>query len=319
MFPIVPKFNIFEDSNNVRCHSKKRTQFEIENILKYSSSEKKSDKGVFASEKIEKGFSSQSFGFKEISFDVKLPEKVHVKFAVNDRKIVARDHSVRGKFWIRQVKLADDIHSANLILELKEDKVEVQIIQNVNMNEELLMWFSEEIANLMNIPFLTPANIQGQKCYICHNCLKVFENPNPLKIHLASNCRRPEEAKDILWQRLQTEILSRHQRKMLIAQNNHLMHCEMRNLMNSASMSPPKRFSAFQPVMNRNVKASPSPPLPQSLPSISPSSSSSFNESALAAAAHLESIVSNMGTSKQGHLCIYCGKLYSRKYGLVSF
>lgn len=23
-----------------------------------------------------------------------------------------------------------------------------------------------------------------------------------------------------------------------------------------------------------------------------------------------------MGTSKQGHLCIYCGKLYSRKYGL---
>lgn len=34
------------------------------------------------------------------------------------------------------------------------------------------------------------------------------------------------------------------------------------------------------------------------------------------AAAQLETIVSNMGTSKQGHLCIYCGKLYSRKYGL---
>lgn len=37
---------------------------------------------------------------------------------------------------------------------------------------------------------------------------------------------------------------------------------------------------------------------------------------AAAAAAQLETIVSNMGTSKQGHLCIYCGKLYSRKYGL---
>lgn len=35
-----------------------------------------------------------------------------------------------------------------------------------------------------------------------------------------------------------------------------------------------------------------------------------------AAAAQLETIVSNMGTSKQGHICIYCGKLYSRKYGL---
>lgn len=37
---------------------------------------------------------------------------------------------------------------------------------------------------------------------------------------------------------------------------------------------------------------------------------------AATAAAQLETIVSNMGTSKQGHLCIYCGKLYSRKYGL---
>lgn len=40
------------------------------------------------------------------------------------------------------------------------------------------------------------------------------------------------------------------------------------------------------------------------------------SEQAITAAAHLETIVSNMGTSKQGHLCIYCGKLYSRKYGL---
>jgi len=34
------------------------------------------------------------------------------------------------------------------------------------------------------------------------------------------------------------------------------------------------------------------------------------------AAAQIEAIVSNMGASKQGHLCIYCGKVYSRKYGL---
>lgn len=33
-------------------------------------------------------------------------------------------------------------------------------------------------------------------------------------------------------------------------------------------------------------------------------------------AAHMETIVSNLGKSNQGHLCIYCGKCYSRKYGL---
>lgn len=33
-------------------------------------------------------------------------------------------------------------------------------------------------------------------------------------------------------------------------------------------------------------------------------------------AAQMETLVSNLGKSKQGHLCIYCGKCYSRKYGL---
>ncbi|ODN00050.1 PR domain zinc finger protein 13 [Orchesella cincta] len=32
--------------------------------------------------------------------------------------------------------------------------------------------------------------------------------------------------------------------------------------------------------------------------------------------ARLEAIVSNMGKAKNGHVCLYCGKLYSRKYGL---
>jgi uncharacterized Zn-finger protein len=32
--------------------------------------------------------------------------------------------------------------------------------------------------------------------------------------------------------------------------------------------------------------------------------------------AQLESIVSNMGKARNGHVCLYCGKLYSRKYGL---
>jgi uncharacterized Zn-finger protein len=33
-------------------------------------------------------------------------------------------------------------------------------------------------------------------------------------------------------------------------------------------------------------------------------------------AAQVETIVSHLGRSKHGHICIYCGKIYSRKYGL---
>ncbi|XP_071521015.1 uncharacterized protein Prdm13 [Panulirus ornatus] len=32
--------------------------------------------------------------------------------------------------------------------------------------------------------------------------------------------------------------------------------------------------------------------------------------------AEMETLVSNLGRSRRGHLCLYCGKVYSRKYGL---
>lgn len=147
----------------------------------------------------------------------------------------------------------------------------------------------------------------GQKSYVCTQCYRSYEVPNQLKIHLARGCDQIEEG--ALWKRLQTEVLTRHQRKLLIQSRNF----EMMNPYHSAIMqsipTSSRRFSAFQPVLNK-CESSPSPS------NLSPVSQSSINESALAAAAHLETIVSNMGTSKQGHLCIYCGKLYSRKYGL---
>lgn len=56
-------------------------------------------------------------------------------------------------------------------------------------------------------------------------------------------------------------------------------------------------------------------PLPTSSSAL-PSMSLLQPPNPLNAAAQIEAIVSNMGASKQGHLCIYCGKVYSRKYGL---
>lgn len=154
----------------------------------------------------------------------------------------------------------------------------------------------------------------GQKSYVCLQCYRSYEVPNQLKLHLARNCDHFEES--VLWDRLQTELLSRHQKKKIVQSRNF----EMMNPYHSAIMhslpSSSRPFSAFHPVFNQ-CEPSPSPPASfMPIPNLSPSTQSSLNDSALAAAAHLETIVSNMGTSKQGHLCIYCGKLYSRKYGL---
>lgn len=324
MYPVVPQF-VFDEAGNFYSakisesekNNLKRTQFEIENILKFSA---KVEKGVFLAENIGKNSVSSSFMFNDISMDLNFPSRFSVKIG-SDNKVIPVESAIGNRFWIRNIRLANDIPSANASLELRNERLEVIVTKDLNVNEELLMWFSDELMSLLGIPFLTPANIQGQKCYICHHCLRIFENPNPLKIHLATSCDRFDE--NILWQRIQSEILSRHQRKVL-TQNHVIKNYEQTSQSSNSSQSPVmlKRFSAFQPVnpmkngsMNMCLPITPSPP--PLMPSLSPASTSSAaNDSALAAAAHLETIVSNMGTSKQGHLCIYCGKLYSRKYGL---
>jgi hypothetical protein len=158
---------------------------------------------------------------------------------------------------------------------------------------------------------------------VCHHCCRSYENPNPLKLHLARSCEQHDE--NVIWKRLQAELLSRHQRKLMIHSRNfehiitpfhhhHHHHAMLQSTSAPSSSSASHRFSAFQPVPLKCGQNSPSPPTSM-LPLMSNLPSSVANDSALAAAAHLETIVSNMGTSKQGHLCIYCGKLYSRKYG----
>lgn len=75
------------------------------------------------------------------------------------------------------------------------------------------------------------------------------------------------------------------------------------------------RHSAFKPYLNQsNVFTGVCPPVRED------NVLEPYNAQATATpdthAAQMETIVSNLGKSKQGHLCIYCGKVYSRKYGL---
>lgn len=64
--------------------------------------------------------------------------------------------------WIKNIKHSMDTHSNNVILELSNNELCVRTIRNINMNEEVTLWFSEEILAAMYIPFLTPANIRGK-------------------------------------------------------------------------------------------------------------------------------------------------------------
>ncbi|XP_054260563.1 zinc finger protein 813-like [Macrosteles quadrilineatus] len=291
--------------------------------------------------------------------------------------------------WLRHVRVSPDCHSYNTLVHRVQNVstsvasrtdsfpsatnyVTLQTVRELQLGEELCIWFDEEVLAAAGIPFLTPMNIQGEKNYTCHRCRKYFEFPNPLKIHLALECgtmRRVE-----LWKRLSKtqEGLSTSEFKLcelkLKSVFNFNDHPKAFNSPNSpensnlSTSSDPafftlkseeierphsepvsERHSAFKPYLTLKIPKSDSTEyttsslahLPSNLifshspyatQSLSKMEMHSFSSIALndknsttmidKQAVEMETLVSNLGRSKQGHLCIYCGKVYSRKYGL---
>jgi hypothetical protein len=171
MFPIASQF-VFEGGNKF-CGPKieNSRKFEIESILRSSSS------GIQASEFVAKNSSSHQFSFDQVIIDSNLPRKFLVG-AHNNQLILPQEPHIRNKFWIKNIRIADDIPGANVLLHFVEDKIELKAIKSINSNDELLMWFSEEIISFMNIPFLVPGNIQGNliskvQSAICRKIKKV--------------------------------------------------------------------------------------------------------------------------------------------------
>lgn len=95
-----------------------------------------------------------------------------MRFTVSSRGFLqcnVAETKVPEQIWIKQLRLAMDVHSNNTILETRtanDDGSSVSVylraIRNIDAGEELLLWFSEEILALIGIPFLTPANIRGE-------------------------------------------------------------------------------------------------------------------------------------------------------------
>lgn len=202
--------------------------------------------------------------------------------------------------WIRHAKLAKGVHENNALLErAPHNKLRVRIVKPVEKGSEIYLWFSEELCSFMQITFLRLDNIQGQYRYICHECQKTYENPNPLKIHLATKCGM--YTIEVLYHRLNeamTQLVDTTPSVVTLPPATPLYpRCYSGTFVSRPTLSCQTR-SAFTATFDSSL-------LGQRASSAS-----------IAAATHLETIVSNMGTSKDGHICIYCGKLYSRKYGL---
>lgn len=78
-----------------------------------------------------------------------------------------------------------------------------------------------------------------------------------------------------------------------------------------------RTFSRFMPILPQNMLF-PNTPIfpPHGSATFTNNTSQGTGSVCTQQAVEMETLVSNLGRSNQGHLCLYCGKLYSRKYGL---
>lgn len=75
---------------------------------------------------------------------------------------IVNDQHLAESVWLQSLTLARDTYSHNAQLEITGDhRLRVKIVKNLVIDEEIQLWFSDEILAIIAIPFLAPANILG--------------------------------------------------------------------------------------------------------------------------------------------------------------
>lgn len=137
---------------------KNKSRFIIDNILSVSKN------SVTAVNKIDKNSKSDRFPVEILHTvdDTNCPKEIEVCSYDSEYFGPCDKSTLRHTFWIKNIHLADDIQGANVFLDLSQNTMQLKTAKEINPDEELQLWFSENILELMEIPFLAPLNIQGE-------------------------------------------------------------------------------------------------------------------------------------------------------------
>ncbi|GAB6026188.1 hypothetical protein CHUAL_012399 [Chamberlinius hualienensis] len=214
-----------------------------------------------------------------------------------------------GTNWLNYVRLAKHCQMQNLQIIFDEcEAMQLQVIKPIRKGENLYAWFSMDTAKIFHIPFLAPKNILDDRNYNCHQCGKAYEDPNPLKIHLRFYCTsqtKPDlvnihsDKKSAFHRVLPNKCLETHlQLPFPIVHTSPTFHSNdhLPNIM-MTRVDSPLTLVPNQIAQSRNL-----------------STSTTEVDSQVDSTTDLNS-PSNSDNRKR-HQCLYCGKLYSRKYGL---
>lgn len=130
-------------------------------------SEAKPSAGSYAMEAIPKDTTSRSFECIDVSEKSSQNRKCFV--GIDETGYLLNDQRFAESSWLRRLSLAYDTYSHNAQLEITSDhRLRLRIVKNLVIDEEIQLWFSDDILAILSIPFLTPVNILGNTFSIAH-------------------------------------------------------------------------------------------------------------------------------------------------------
>lgn len=123
--------------------------------------EPKSCKGSYAIEPIPKDSKTRSIDSIEINNEQIIDGKSFI--SIDTAGYLTNDQNHPISLWLRSLSLARDTYSHNAQLEITtEHRLRIRIVKNLIVDEEIQLWFSDEILSILAIPFLTPNHILGK-------------------------------------------------------------------------------------------------------------------------------------------------------------
>ncbi|ELT99123.1 hypothetical protein CAPTEDRAFT_164570 [Capitella teleta] len=212
------------------------------------------------------------------------------------------------------IRAARDRHEQNV--EVSKDsrgQMVFRCLREITRGEELFVWYCDELARQCGIPVLSPANIRGDSDYTCNRCLKTFRFPNTLKSHMHYHCSSASRISPPNFEAASLAgLTSPPHAKGGVSPDRpsgprHLQHAEVTSAFRPHQQLSPDRSPPRQP----HNEDAPSP-------SQVPMGRFNFPMPSDKEGEPLDLLPKSLYSSKsaKGHMCIYCGKLYSRKYGL---
>ncbi|XP_061177091.1 PR domain zinc finger protein 13-like [Saccostrea echinata] len=268
---------------------------------------------------------------------------------------------------MKGIRPARDRHEQNTEFFRSDDGgIYLRSLRRVRGGEEILVWYSDDLARRCGVPFLSLVNIQGKECYACDSCGKTFKYPNPLKAHLRYRCNdtmtqqehklfRPFLDSSVTGSghtsldQMKSGVDLRLSASAFHSPKIRTLHCPTADIQSfDVRHFPPLSFfpMSFAPLMTLQsrdfVYGKFLAPyfLPASRGTIFERSlhewpdeiknrqpRGAYNENVNGFKLPLPTDVEGepldllpksffADKSQKGHLCLYCGKLYSRKYGL---